>query len=447
MLNLREAALREMQALRDTAGKREESYNPSALRGILEELVAAGGVDEVLDLGKELLRIGATLALGFTDKEAAKEVASRVGVAFQALPRSKLPLDQQVLWAIEAELSENQGLCTGSGAFWDAERSPEEGKTIADRLSQLLDQRRAQNITQRVGYDHRRAKLFRRTLAALVKAGREADVFPLCQREAVEHGAYRDVVDVLADAGRWPDAEAWARKGAKALREKDPQTAAELQAFVLRRREAAGDLPGLAAVVADEFLRGPTLDSYRPLEQAARRAGCWDAVRAGALRFLETGLLPLEPGPPAAALPWPLPDTGIRDGVDQRKSPPPMTRPLLDIALVEKRPDDTLRWYDLCRVASTGWPLGDPVPHEKVARAVEETHPDRAIGIWKQQAERCATGADPDTYATAVEHLQQVRRLMEKTGRAADWKEYLFQFRLDRARKSRLMQALKVFDG
>src|SRR2546426_5559434 len=98
---------------------RGSSGNYSRIRTRLEALLAAGHADEVLSLGQELLKAGTQQVEMINDEgETAGEVAACMNIVFRALTQSSLPPAEQMLWAIDAELSDGYDLCQGKAEFW-----------------------------------------------------------------------------------------------------------------------------------------------------------------------------------------------------------------------------------------------------------------------------------------------------------------------------------------
>jgi len=120
---------------------------------------------------------------------------------------------------------------------------------------------------------------------------------------------------------------------------------------------------------------------------------------------------------------------------------------LIDVAIEEKRPDDVLKWYDLCKSKKQvfwGW---DGYQEDQVAEAVADHHPDRAIDIWKSIAERQIALTKPKAYEAAAVHLKKVHNLLKKLQRESEWKSYLLNLRQSNARKTKLIEILSRLEG
>ncbi len=134
------------------------------------------------------------------------------------------------------------------------------------------------------------------------------------------------------------------------------------------------------------------------------------AVKAWARYFLETGYLPRTRGRKRKGEPdsrWPLPATGFEK--DIQPSERPNTQTLIAIAIAKKPPAEVLKWYDL-RESNIEYRWGhSPTSSLDVAQAIQEKYPDRAIEIWKAQAESAISRVQVSGYQEAGTYLREVR--------------------------------------
>jgi len=206
-------------------------------------------------------------------------------------------------------------------------------------------------------------------------------------------------------------------------------------------REKEGNWKQVAAFRADDFLGSPSLHSYEDMKKAAERAKVWPSAREGALRYLETGKLPQKD--PS----WPLPETGVAEGTDNRREKAPMVHTLIDIAIFEKRTDDVLRWYDHPRSqkgGSWGW---DSFREDDIAEALATRYPDRALTIWKKLAEKQIALTKPKAYEAAAVYLRKVHGLLKKLKRESEWEDYLLKLRQANVRKTKFIEILSRLEG
>ena len=75
-----------------------------------------------------------------------------------------------------------------------------------------------------------------------------------------------------------------------------------------------------------------------------------------------------------------------------------MTHELIDIAIEEKRPEDVLHWYDQQKLKKQDYWGWDTYQEDKIAEAVADDYPDRALVIWKNLAEKQIALTKPKAY-------------------------------------------------
>jgi uncharacterized Zn finger protein len=177
------------------------------------------------------------------------------------------------------------------------------------------------------------------------------------------------------------------------------------------------------------------------MKKAAEKAKVWPEVRAATLLYLETGKLP--PSDPS----WPLPETGVKENQESRKNGFPMTDVLIDIAIEEERPDDVLRWYDQLKSKKQIFWGGDGYQEDKVAGAIVNLYPDRAIAIWKNLAEKHIALTQPKAYETAAVYLRKVYKFLKKLEKENEWKDYLLKLHQANARKTKFIEILDRVEG
>jgi uncharacterized Zn finger protein len=129
---------------------------------------------------------------------------------------------------------------------------------------------------------------------------------------------------------------------------------------------------------------------------------------------------------------------------------------LLELAVREQRPDDVLRWYDQLKKprrssAYSDW--GPSTPDARVADAVADTHPQRALAIYQEIIADHINRASPSSYEAALPYLRKAHQLLQRLGRDAEWTAYLAELRETHRRKRRLMEVLdrieqrRIVDG
>ncbi len=415
----------------------------SGVRRRSEALLANGYADEVIELGEELLKAGMRqIEVSEDGGETAAGIAECMDIVFMALSQSTLSPAEQLLWAVEAVLTDDYDLCTGAEYFWDQEFDVASWAALADRLSQSLDADQTTSEESR----YRRDRLANWLVIALEESGRSKEIIPLLEREAVRTDSYLRLVAYLVEVRAWKEAEEWIRRGIEATESRYPGIASGLRDKLRVIREREGDWLAAAFLRAEDFFRRPSLETYQKLQEASERAGVWHAARAGALRYLETGELPISDAQEATdrSIPsWPLPE--IREATISSKwgRTFPFTDELIDIAIDENCVEDVARWYEQGNLGE-GWRAQGELRDDKIAEAVVEAYPDLAIAIWKGIAGAQIAKTQTQAYQVAARYLRKIHRVLEKEGDDEEWRRYLAAIREANIRKRRL---LEILDG
>jgi len=402
----------------------------------LEALLEAGYADEVLDLAKELLEAGTRHVEESEDEgETAAEFVTCVDVIGEALVHSKRPAAGKLVWAIETMMSDEYDLFGPLGRYLERPHDKKDWSAVAvfflKRLGAFVPSRRESEWPHR----YERDRIADWAILALERSGRDAEIIPLCEKEAKETGSYERLVVRLMEAGRHEEAEKWIFAGLKAAGEQQSGPGSGLRGRLLELRKKQKDWQGAASLLVDEFLRRPLLDAYEDCRKATQRKDLWPCVRQGLMCFLECGAFPWEEKD------WPLPAAGIPPPAKPHSRDLPMRRVLIDISIHEKQPDQVLRWYDARPSSGIG------SMEDRVATAVADHAPDRAAALWKQLAEREIAAVKPSAYEAAAGYLRKLSGLLKKLGREAEWIDYLARIRDVHRKKRRLMEILDTLEG
>ena len=424
---------------------RGESHIPdySKVKDRMNALFKQGHADEVVALGRELLEAGIKqVEMSNDEGETGMEISSCLDVVFQALPQTSLSPVDQMLWVIDAELEDDYELCYGAESFWKKKQKASDWSAVADKLIDGLNAFSSEKGEDSFSRNYRRDNLTSWIVRSLENAGRHQEIIPLCEQEAVKTGSYIRLVDILRKAKRLEEAEQWIHKGIKATQKQSPGIARDLKDSLREIREKEGDWLKATAFRVDDFLQSPSFHTFKEMKKAAEHAKKWATVRAAALLYLETGKLPqTEPS-------WPLPETGLKEPIEIKKNQFPMTDVLIDLAIDEKRPDDVLLWYDQQRSKKqVYWGLDTYYQEEKIAEAVEDRYPNRALVIWKNLAEKQIAITQPKAYEAAGGYLRKVHALLKRLQRESEWKGYLSNLRQANARKKKFLEILDRIEG
>ena len=415
---------------------RGDGYTPdyAGIRKNLETLLAAGHADEVLALGRELVSTGLRqVEESHDDGETAMEVAFCMPVVVKALDRSSLDAADKLNWALDAVLKDQYEVCEDFAEYLHRPHPKSAWGTLADGLLARLQGMKHPKGSDNFSRSYERDRISDWAVHALDRAGRNAEIFPLCEAEAKKTGNYERLVKRLVAARRYEEAEHWIKEGIRAVKDKWPGVTASLRDELLKIRTRQKNWPAVAAIEVEEFVRRSSRQAFSDCQKAAAKVKAWPKVREALLRYLEKG------EPPWQQKGWPLPDSGLEVPKPDRKDRFPKIIDLIGIALLENNPEQVLYWYDRLPKPPYG---GYGVDDDEIATAVRNHAPDRAVAIWQRKAERLIAQVKPRAYQEAGKYLRKAAKVMARDGRQADWEGYLQGLRLQHARKIRLMEVL-----
>jgi uncharacterized Zn finger protein len=360
-------------------------------------------------------------------------------IVFQALAKCALPDADKLERAVDYGLRDEYGLCRGLDEFLRRKFGKKTWGDLADRLLVRLNNWKPEKAADSFFRYYGRDNLSNEVIRALENAGRTEEAFDLCFREAELTGSYERLVKTLRKAGRMPEAEEWIRKGVKKHEGHLPGIVSSLKRELREIRQVMKDWPFVAALRADDYFDDPGVETYRALLQSCEKIKKWQPVRNACLKFLETGVSPI------GKTGWPLPDTGFARLNRSRPGKPPYTEILIDIAILEKRTDDVVRWHEVHTQRTNAW--RDTHRDDAVATAIVSAYPDKSIAIWKKIAEWYISQTNVGAYGEAMTYLKKVRKALEGLGKAAEWAAYLTTLSEANKRKTRLVQMLNVLSG
>ena len=81
---------------------------------------------------------------------------------------------------------------------------------------------------------------------------------------------------------------------------------------------------------------------------------------------------------------------------------------------------------------------------DRIAQAIVEVYPHRAIAIWKGIAESQIVKTQTKAYEVVARYLRKIHHVLKKQGRDEEWHNYLAEIRETNQRKRRL---LEILDG
>jgi uncharacterized Zn finger protein len=417
-----------------------EGFTPdfSGIRRKLVTLLEAGHADAALSLGRDLVAAGTELIESSDDEgETAEEVTRCMSLMTEALEKSSLQDADKLDWAIATMREDNYGICEPLMAFLDRRHSRSAWSTVADRLLKTLKTFKPPRGADTFTRHFERNRLSDWIIHALENAGRHEEIVPLCEVEARRTGSYERLVDRLIQGKRYQDAEAWIAEGLEATDETRQGTAIGLRNRLLEIRRRERDWPAVAAMQVEDFVRRPALQGFTECRKSSEKAKVWPEVRQSLLDYLETGRMPW------LREDWPLQETGIEKPKSAPRRQFPMLGDLIDVGIEEENPEAVLKWYDR-RSEKAHFRYG--IDDNAVAEAVQTHAPARSVAIWQALAERQIAMVKPRAYQTAAGYLRKAERVIKRSKRDAEWRQYLQTIRQQHFRKRRLIEILEEFD-
>jgi uncharacterized Zn finger protein len=418
-----------------------EGIDYDQLRQMLERLLELGMANYLLPLGVELLQAAIRQTEGLRGDCYAYGTADCLLVVWDAVELSSLSRAEQLLFYIFAICQDDYSLCESAADYLEGNATTADWVEVADVLvSQVRDRH-----PERTYFAANR--LLKHTLVALRRSGQEAKCLELLEHLARKHHSFDAVIDYCLQEQRYPEAEDWIKQSLAVV---EPH----LRGVIATRTKQLAEVARLAkkwkkvaAVYAEKFFSEPSVDSLRQLLATAAKAKCQDAVRTGALAFLETGKSPGKHSHPT----WPLEDV-----VEMRRFRPAKLRPqpwlLLQLAIVEQRTEDALGIYD--RERSIKQPKTPFFPtrsirtfDEPLAQLLASTHPERAAELYEELALAAAAEIGEPFYAKAAQFLKNLRAIRDRQGDRPRFVALLEKIRTEHRRKTKLIKELAKLDA
>ena len=139
---------------------------------------------------------------------------------------------------------------------------------------------------------------------------------------------------------------------------------------------------------------------------------------------------------------WPLPRVNLPHLRSRPKEWFPELEVLVDLALQNGDSEAVVKWLDEAER------LKRQAPRElRAADAIAETHPDRAIDIWKRKADAEIATVKPRGYIEAGRYLRRIRATLETDGRKDEWDALLARLKEANRRRPRCMEVLDGLEG
>ena len=424
------------------------------LQARFEHFLTIGRFDELVELGQELFEAGVRqIELSHDEGETAMALRNCMAVVFEALARSSRSGAEKLLYASEAGLKDDYGILDdATEVVFDRDYTAEDWSGLADALTQTLDDMpREESDGCSIHYKRRRRSDV--LLGALELAGRTDELVGVHEREARATNSYPRYVRYLMGHRHNEQARKWAEEGIRKTSEKLPGIASELLGLLREIAHQEKEHKFVAAYDAYAFFSRPSSETFHDLLKSAGKARCKTAVAEGAQAFLQTGAFPWTTGgkstKPHSDWPLPKPEALAPMLATDKGARQPHYTVLLDIALAAKDSDAVLRWYEA---------LGSPSPRrtykamsgrhyaDRVAAAVSQTHPKRALKIHRQTIDALLPHANQNNYAQIGNCLRKMRPIHKALGQDDKWQNLVDSLRAEYRRRPRFIEVLDGLD-
>ena len=123
---------------------------------------------------------------------------------------------------------------------------------------------------------------------------------------------------------------------------------------------------------------------------------------------------------------------------------------LIDMAIAEGRPTmccgGTTLWCGAPKSRHAAWHYGARSHADKVAMAVAESHPERALEIYRSFVEENLGRAEISAYEAVAAYLKKMRPIMKSMDRGWEWNDLVAGIRVNYRNRPRFMEILDVLE-
>lgn len=240
---------------------------------------------------------------------------------------------------------------------------------------------------------------------------------------------YVEIAQVLLDAGRAADAQAWAERGLTAFEGTDHPRPndSRLDDFVLAGWLEQGRTEDVVDLVRQRFDAVPGLPAFQRLKQWSEPTGAWEVERSRALDLFRRSAAQRL----ADVVPPPIP-------LHNRFAPKPPT-PRTHDQLIE-----VLAWdseLDEAWALATEHGCSDHL-WNSLAAAREADHPLDSVAVYQRDVERQIGRKTTQSYETAVARIAHIGRLYERANDSASFAEYVAEVRHRHRAKTKFLKLL-----
>ncbi|PWR76338.1 SWIM zinc finger domain-containing protein [Methanospirillum stamsii] len=363
-----------------------------------------------------------------------------IAVVAEAIESSDLPQYQKLLYAIEFLQADEYSLADDIRDFFNRSHPESEWSKVADKL---LKEQNSKKIKEGYPPSYRKKSQADWIEMALEKSGRTNEAIGFSRILAEKEGRILEFIELLDHTNHKREAIEWIKKTVN----QKPQDPHRVVLFLHKMKkifEESGDWLMMTALDTEDFFRDPRIGGYKQMIASAKKADIADSLMPYIQDYLKEGTIPSS-AKNGSIIPGVLPETGVVLGNRYARVNPPVKPILLEIALDSNDPDGVLEWYDPNESRIRYGSITSP--DDRIADVLAEKYPENAIDIWKKQATQIINMKVPDHYHFAVQYLMKIRDISVKTGKTAEFSEYLQNIKTEHARKKRFIQELSVLEG
>ena len=228
---------------------------------------------------------------------------------------------------------------------------------------------------------------------------------------------FLQIAEVCQEAGRLEEAVQWAERGMAAF---PARTDWRLREFLANEYHRLGRHDEAVNLIWEEFAEQPRLDTYQKLTRACGPRAPGPEWREKALAHARKVVAQTKRGVGKASAPWygPGPDNSL----------------LVEILLWEKDVEGAWQEAQAGGCRRNLW--------RRLAQTREETHPEDALSIYREEVEPTLSLTKKEAYAEAIRLLHKINKLMGRLGRGEEFGPYVESIRNAHKRKRNFIKLL-----
>lgn len=261
-----------------------------------------------------------------------------------------------------------------------------------------------------------------RMMLAFAEEDNDVDLaISVLSRDLADSYRYLNIAEFCRSAHRFSLAREWAENGLAAFSDRPDS---RLRSFLADEYLRAKRPDDAMTMIWDNFTERASLETYRELAKYARRLKCLDSWRKRAFDHVRSSVK-------ERRAKYEEKHAGIsargKSGFNRWAPRPPDHSLLVEILIWEKRPDEA--WTEAQK--------GGCSEHLwlNLAKRREKKHPEDAVPIYRRQVAPLIEQKKNKSYHEAIDYIDLVHILMERDGRAEEFRSWLQQLKSENKRK------------